>query len=119
MRRRVRGVDAIPEHLLVFRSSDWPADSSEEAFLLWRAARHEWADVRGWPGGPLALLAGESDVRAVLEHGHLWSWGRTTKEMEAAADELGRGYGYQPRLQVGRRNHVAIPRPTSSRRVLK
>ena len=67
--------------------------------LAWVAARHDWAEVRGWPGGESAMLAGEAeepDQDAFEEVGlpHGGGWRRregedflTCCEHEATVDE--------------------------------
>jgi len=86
VRRRLKPVDPVPDDLAVFRLSAWlvlvdpgarlPADDGrscsderyrrEEARRLWVRARTVWADQHEWPGGLLAKLTEERDVRRRL-----------------------------------------------------
>jgi hypothetical protein len=50
---------------------------------LWREARKAWAAEHGWPGGPLARLRDESDLRRRVAGLPLLSWGRTAGGLEA------------------------------------
>lgn len=98
-RRKVHSADGVPEELAFFRVSDWPTLDSEDAFRLWREARRRYAEVHGWLGGdPLAMLATESDVRAVLRRGFLLWWGRSDDELRAVQEDLRRRYGHAPPL---------------------
>jgi hypothetical protein len=40
-----------------------------------------WHTAHGWPGGPLAMLRGQSDVERRMEGRPLLSWGRTPDEL--------------------------------------
>lgn len=53
----------IPQRLVEFASMDWPGDSDRDRLELWAAARRAWAEVNGWPGGPLELIIGHFDTR--------------------------------------------------------
>lgn len=86
MRRRLKPVDPVPDDLATFRLESWlvlvdpaarlPADDGrscsdehyrrEEARRLWVRARTVWADRHEWPGGLLAKLTEERDVRRRL-----------------------------------------------------
>ena len=70
MRRRPPpGVTVLP-HLSTFTESDWPGRAWEDRYRLWRAARRVWAEGGdGWPGGPVARILGELDVRDVRNYG--------------------------------------------------
>jgi len=81
VRRRQQDRDGIPAHLAVFDPADWPGTSWEPRWREWRAARRVWHEEHGWPGGPLALMREESDVRRRHEGRPLLSWGRTLQEV--------------------------------------
>ena len=80
MRRR-RNDEAVPEHLERFIPADWPGHTWQVRFDFWREARRAHMDAHGWPGGPLELARGESDVRRRRDGQHLLSWGRTRAEL--------------------------------------
>lgn len=64
MRRRARAVpDPAPAELLTYRPGDWRQDNCP--FGVWTAARKQWADRYGWPGGTLARLRGQERQRPV------------------------------------------------------
>lgn len=81
MRRREKE-GAVPAHLAAFDERDWPGRSFGDRFALWREARTAWAEVNDWPGGPLARLRDESDLRRCRAGLPLWSWGRTPAELD-------------------------------------
>ncbi|MBC9943796.1 hypothetical protein ICL81_04550 [Leucobacter sp. cx-328] len=56
-RKRVDGLTGVPAGLAQFDVAEW------ESFDAWRDARSEWAAVHGWPGGVLAKLLQEREVR--------------------------------------------------------
>ncbi len=81
MRRRAPE-GGVPAHLARFVERDWPGQTVEDQVEMWRAARRLWHAEHGWPGGPLALLRDESDLRRRMAGLPLWSWGRTPAELE-------------------------------------
>lgn len=83
MRRRVRDDEQVPPRLAEFSAGEWTGRSLEERVAAWREARHRWLEEYGWPGGPLAMLRGESDVRRRLAGVPLLPWGRTDAELTA------------------------------------
>jgi len=56
MKRRVAAGDRPPEILTRFVAAEWPAGKGRAALREWRAARHAFFEVHGWPGGFVALL---------------------------------------------------------------
>jgi len=52
--------------------------------------------------GPLALLAGQNDVRRLFEGRALLSWGRTEPELQIEPRRLERLYGVRPSLDLPR-----------------
>ncbi len=99
MRRRVRD-NGIPETLATFNRDDWPAGDERDAYELWRSARRAHEDEHGWPGGSLARLMVESDVRAALRRACLLPWNRSSEELEAVAARMARLYGRRPGILV-------------------
>jgi hypothetical protein len=41
----------------------------------------QWHDLHGWPGGPLALLRGASDVERHVAGLPLRAWGRSPEQV--------------------------------------
>ncbi len=80
VRRRVKD-DGVPVHLAEFVERDRPGPSVEDRIALWQEAREAWADENHWPGGHLARLRDESDLRRRMDGLPLWSWGRTAAEL--------------------------------------
>jgi hypothetical protein len=75
VRRRLAAVEAAPEVLVRFVADEW-ADSTQEAFDLWRKARLEY--VKAHPGGALGdvldVLRGTVAARRKVMKSGEWSW---------------------------------------------
>ena len=71
----------MPPELATFTETDWPGRSVADRLVLWTEARKVWHDEHGWPGGPLAMICGFSDVQRRLEGRPLLSWGRDPAEL--------------------------------------
>ena len=71
MRRRIQWGDMPPPILLRFDPKQWPADTPDASFKLWRAARAEFYKVHGWPGGDfIDMLRQGIEERSRVLHGN-------------------------------------------------
>lgn len=56
-RRRSDPLETIPADLREYRASEWGS------LREWCDARSEWAAVHGWPGGALARIRQQREIR--------------------------------------------------------
>lgn len=66
MRRRV-SEGHPPPVLAIYDPQEWPARTRRESLRAWKDARRLWDAAYGWPGGPVARIREERQVRRALE----------------------------------------------------